>query len=157
MVTPSSDKYSDNKYITHPNLPNIVGSMSIVGTSADKAYITHKNYTVGEKFANGLYAGFSSIGKLSENGGAVSRYIAMTALPSNAVIVMDSTVAERNLQIAAGYVVPISFRQILFQDRKRQSLLRRIKTALPQVLELTKYEGSYVLVDNHTSVILDKR
>ncbi|HHT92790.1 MAG TPA: hypothetical protein GXZ66_04715 [Clostridiaceae bacterium] len=158
LVTPSSDKYSDNKYITHPNLPNIVGSMSIVGTSADKAYITHKNYTVGEKFANGLYAGFSSIGKLSENGGAVSRYIAMTALPSNAVIVMDSTVAERNLQIAAGYVVPISFQTDIVSGQKKTIITEKDKdsfTAGPGVNK--EYEGSYVLVDNHTSVILDKK
>lgn len=157
LVTPSSDKYSSNKYITHPNLPNIIGSMSIAGTSADKAYITHKHFLVGEKHANGLGAGFSSIGKLQENGGAISRYLAMTALPSNAVVVMDSTVAERNLQIAAGYVVPISFQTDIVSGQNKTIITQKGKDTFVAGPGVTKeYEGSYVLVDNHTSVILDR-
>lgn len=157
LITPNSNEYLDNGYITHPNLPNIFGNLSINGIGSDKAYVTHKNYMIGEKFSNGLYAGFSSIGQLMENNTAITRYLSMTVLPTNAVIIMDLTKAERDVSVAAGYVVPISFQTDIISGENKVIVTEKGKDSFKAGSKTTKeYEGSYIAIDNHTTVILDK-
>ena len=157
LITPNSDGYLENGYVTHPNLPNIVGSFAVTSSQEGRSYGLHKTYMVGEELNSGLYPGFSSLGYLLDNGGDITRYISMTVLPTNAVIVMDNTVAERDLNIRSGYVVPLSFQTDITSGLMKNIYTEKGKDAFEAGQRIHKeYRSSYVNVDNHTGVILDK-
>ena len=158
QIIPNSDGYLHEGYIVHPNLPNTFGRVIVNRAVAAK--------TAGEHVETIRNDGFSSAGCVNEgvnNNVLLRRYVAMTSLPDNAVVLMDVIRAAGAANVSANHVLPLSF-----QTDRISGLKKKIETsdnavetfdAGPELWNGTVnkiYTGDWVRVDDHTSVILDK-
>ncbi|MCL2305205.1 MAG: hypothetical protein FWC43_07670 [Planctomycetaceae bacterium] len=153
-IIPNSDGYLHEGYVTHPNLPNVFGQVGVNGAIAAKTAGEHVETISGDSF--------SSVGYVNE-GTALRRYVAMTSLPDNAVVLMDVLRATGDANVTVNDVLPLSF-----QTDRTTGLKKKIETSDNAVetfdagpeLEVGTvnkvYIGDWVRVDDHTSVILDK-
>lgn len=149
LVIPNSDAYLTDGYVNHPNLPNIFGSTTVSGKGNANSGGTHVDDLNGEAFR--------SIGYISANSGALNRYVAMTALPGNAVVVMENTKANEDLEVTGGYSLPLSFQtDVISGNNKVIDTAEGSDSFTVDQTDVKKtYKSDWVNVDGHTAVLLD--
>lgn len=148
LITPDSNEYIAQGYITQPNLPNVVGTATIAGTSG-RTYGSHINY-------NGANS-FSTIGYLNENTNKTKRYLAMTALPNNAVVLMESLQAQAAVSVTANNSFPLSFQTDIISGKNKTITTQAGADSFEAGPGINRtYKGDWVDVDGHTTVLLDQ-
>ncbi|MCL2159640.1 MAG: hypothetical protein FWH48_09555, partial [Oscillospiraceae bacterium] len=151
LLTPSNEGRLDEGYITHPNLPNIVGSIETKESPKSREYGRHINYKNKDSF--------STIGYFDENGGLIQRYMSLTALPCNAGIIMESIRAKSDVTVTKNHVLPLSFQTDAFTATKKKTLTTEARAdSFEANCETNKtYFGDWIDIDGHTFVALDKK
>ena len=165
-IIPNSNNYLHEGYVIHPNLPNTFGRMIVDGKVPVRSAGAYVEKIGTDSFAS---VGYVKEGK-DKDSNNIERYVAMTSLPENAVVLMEVLRATDDANVTANYVLPISF-----QTDRTTGIKKTIETAdggaetfdvgpwdPPAVGSLEgsaskTYTGDWVMVDGgNVAIILDK-
>jgi len=165
-IVPNSNNYLHEGHVIHPNLPNAFGRIALEGKVPIRSAGAHVEKIGTDSFSS---VGYVREGKDKESND-IERYVAMTSLPGNAVVLMDVIRATGDVNVTANHVLPISF-----QTDRTTGIKKTIETSAdgsetfdvgpwnpPAIGSLEgsaskTYTGDWVMVDDgNITVILDK-